>query len=110
MSADRVCAQSGLLVDGDTRLLTDPCEYFHPSVRVQVGCGGLRCANCKAWVRAGPPGLGLKDNVRPDLRAMHAAPDWSAVPFVDEAYTLHSRMRLYVCTCRYWAAESVEPI
>jgi hypothetical protein len=61
-------------------------------------------------VRGGPPGLGLKDDVRVDLRALHAAPDWSALPFVEEAYALHNRMRLYACTCRYWAAQTVKPI
>jgi hypothetical protein len=110
MSAGRFCAQSGLLVDGDTRVLTDLCEYFHPGVGAPVGCGRLRCANCKAWVRAGPPGLGLKDNVRVDLRALHAAPDWSALPFVEEAYALHNRVRLYACTCRCWATATVVPI
>lgn len=107
---DRVCAQSGLLVDGDTRLLTDPCEYFHPGVGVQVGCGRLRCASCKALVRGGPPGLGFAPNTQPDLRALHAAPDWSALSFVKEAYILSGRMRLYACTCRHWAAESVAPL
>jgi hypothetical protein len=110
MSADRVCAQSGLLVDGDTRLLTDPCEYFHRGVDVPVGCARLRCASCNAWVRGGPPGLGFKDGVQRDVRALHAAPDWSALPFIEEQYALHNRMRLYVCTCRWWVAESVEPI
>ena len=110
MSAERVCTQSGLLVDGDTRLLTDPCEYFHPSFAVQVGCVRLRCASCKAWVRGGPPGLGLKANTRVDLRALHAAPDWAALPFVEKAYVLQNRMRLYACTCKYWVAESVEPL
>lgn len=110
MSTDRVCAKSGLLVDGDTRFLTDPCEYFHPGVGVQVGCGRLQCANCKAWVRGGPPGLGFKPKAQVDLRALHAAPDWSALPFVEEAYVLQKRMRLYACLCRYWAADSVEAI
>jgi hypothetical protein len=110
MSTERRCAQSGLLVDGDTRLATDPCEYFRWGDGVQVGCGRLWCANCQAWVRGGPPGLGLKADARVDLRALHAAPDWSALAFVEEPYALHNRMRLYACTCRSWAAESVEPI
>jgi len=110
MSGERVCAESGLLVDGDTRLLTDPCEYFHPAAGVQVGCGRLRCESCKAWVRGGPPGLRLEDGATVDLRALHAAPDWSALPFIEEAYVLFNRMRLYTCTCTYWVAESVAPI
>ena len=110
MSAERVCAQSGLLVDGDTRVLTDPCEYYHPAVGVQVGCGRLRCESCKAWVRSGPPGLGLKAGTRFDLRALHAAPDWSALAFVEQAYTLFNRMRLHACLCCIWTAESVAPI
>ncbi len=110
MSGGRVCAQSGLLVDGETRVLTDPSEYYHPAVGVAVGCGRLRCESCKAWVRSGPPGLGLKANTRVDLRALHAAPDWSALAFVEEPYRLFGRMRLHACTCTHWAAESVQPI
>lgn len=110
MSAERVCADSGLLVDGETRLLTDPCEYYHPGFGVQVGCGRLRCSNCKAWVRGGPPGLGLAEGVPVDLRALHAAPDWAALPFVESVYALHNRMRLYACTCRYWVAEKIGSI
>ncbi|MBI5515019.1 MAG: hypothetical protein HY909_14680 [Deltaproteobacteria bacterium] len=110
MSAERACAESGLLVDGDTRLLTDPCEYFHPAAGVQVGCGRLRCESCRAWVRGGPPGLALKDNTKVDLRALHGAPDWSALPFIEAAYSLGARKRLYACTCTSWVAESVAPI
>ncbi|MBL9016072.1 MAG: hypothetical protein JNL83_17935 [Myxococcales bacterium] len=110
MSAERVCAKSGLLVDGDTRLLTDPCEYYHPATQVQAGCGQLRCESCKAWVRGGPPGLGLKDDAKVDLRALHAAPDWSALPYIEVAYAMFNRMRLYACTCRFWVAQSVAPI
>lgn len=110
MSDERVCAESGLLVHGDTRILADPCEYFHPSARVRVGCGRLWCANCETWVRGGPPGLGVKDGAHVDLRALHSAPDWSALPFIEEAYALHNRTRLYACRCSYWAAETVAPI
>lgn len=110
MNAERVCAESGLLVDGENRLLTDPCEYFHPAFGVQVGCGRLRCENCKAWVRGGPPGLGLKRGVQIDLRALHSAPDWSVLSFMEKPYVFHNRMRLYACTCRYWVAEAVAPI
>jgi len=110
MSADRVCAQRGLLVDGDTRLLKDPCEYFQWAVDVKVGCSRLRCASCNEWVRSGPPGLGFKKDVRVDLRALHAAPDWSVLPFIGERYPLVSRWRLYACLCTSWQADSVEPI
>lgn len=110
MSAERVCAKSGLLVDGEARLLTDPCEYFHPGVGVQVGCGRLRCDSCKAWVRGGPPGLGLQEDARVDVRALHETQDWSTLPFVDEPYVFSNRVRLYACKCRYWVASSVEPI
>jgi hypothetical protein len=110
MTADRVCSLRGLLVDGDTRLLTDPCEYFDEGVWVQVGCGRLKCSNCNSWVRGGPPGLSLKEGVRCDLRALHAAPDWSVLPFLEEPYALHNRVRLYTCGCRYWEANTVDPI
>src|ERR1700752_4043618 len=100
MTGDRVCAQRGLLVDGDTRLLTDPSEYFHEGVRVHVGCERLRCANCESWVRAGPPGLGLKDHVRFDVRTLYAATEWSALPFIEQRTSLHSPVRLYACKCR----------
>lgn len=110
MSAERVCEQSGLLVDGDTRLLTDPSEYFHHSAGVQVGCGRLRCESCNTWVCGGPPGLRLKTDTKVDRRALHAAPDWAALPFIEEAYVSSNRVRLYTCTCRTWLAESVAPI
>ncbi|HUS29118.1 MAG TPA: hypothetical protein VMZ53_11425 [Kofleriaceae bacterium] len=107
---DRVCAQGGLLVDGDTRLLTDPCEYYQTGLDLPVGCGRLRCSNCKEWVRAGPPKLGFKKDAPHDLRALHAAPDWSVLPFIESRYALSRQLRLYACTCTYWEAESVDPI
>ncbi len=61
-------------------------------------------------MRGGPPGLGLKENAKVDLRVLLAAPDWSALPFIEEPYALHNRTRLYACTCTYWAAEKVAPI
>ncbi|MBA3458722.1 MAG: hypothetical protein H0T46_02090 [Deltaproteobacteria bacterium] len=110
MNVDRVCAKSGLLVDGDTRLLTDPSEYFHCGVDVQAGCGRLRCANCKAWVRGGPPGLGINDEVQVDVRKLYAAPDWSVLPYIEKPFVLHNRMRFYTCLCTTWEAESNEPV
>ena len=61
-------------------------------------------------MRAGPPGLGLMENTRFDLRALHAAPDWASLPFLEQGYVLFNRRRLYACTCLHWTAERVEPI
>ena len=110
MTSDRVCEARGLLVDGDTRLLTDPCEYFQEGVWIQVGCGRLRCSNCESWVRSGPPGLGPKINESFDVRVLYAATDWSALPFIVERSSLHARMRLYACKCNYWEATTVDPL
>ena len=87
----RRCAQGGLLVNGDTRLLTDPSEYYHYGTRVQVGCSRMRCTRCQSMVRCGPPGLGLKDGVKWDLRATYEAADWSTLPWIEERYALFSR-------------------
>ncbi|MCC6995060.1 MAG: hypothetical protein IT370_10670 [Deltaproteobacteria bacterium] len=50
------------------------------------------------------------ENTRFDLRALHAAPDWAALPFLEQGYVLFNRRRLYACTCLHWTAESVAPI
>jgi hypothetical protein len=103
----RFCSESGLLVDGDTRLPTDVSEYCDKGVTALVGCSRLRCARCEAWVRGGAPGLGFKDDVPIDVAAIYAAEDWNDLPFVQRrtpALMADNRVRLYVCKCRCWEA------
>jgi hypothetical protein len=113
MTRERVCADGGLLVDGDTRLAADPCEYYDKAVRALVGCSRLRCASCGAWVRGGPPGLTLKEGVQVDFALLYASPNWAELPFVERrtpALRNESRVRLYACKCSRWEASRVDCI
>lgn len=113
MTLDRVCADRGLLVDGDTRLASDPCEYYDKAVRALVGCSRLRCASCGAWVRGGPPGLTIRDGASIDAAALYAAADWAALPAFEvhaPALKNESRVRFYACKCSRWEAGRVDAI
>jgi len=55
MTANRFCDERGLLVDGNTRLPTDPCEYYRRGVYALCGCSRMRCSNCGEWIRSRPP-------------------------------------------------------
>lgn len=111
MTLDRVCVDRGLLVDGDTRLANDPCEYFDERVRALVGCSRLRCASCGAWVRGGPPGLTIKDGASIDAAKLYAAPSWAELPAFEQrapALKIENRVRFYACMCSRWEATQID--
>lgn len=113
MTLERVCADRGLLVDGDTRLASDPCEYYDKAVRALVGCARLRCASCGALVRGGPSGLTIKDGASIDAAALYAAPDWRVLPAFEQrepALRNERRVRFYACKCNRWEAARVDAI
>ena len=113
MTHERVCSSRGLLVDGDTRLATDPCEFNDDAVLAPVGCGRLRCASCGAWVRAGAPGLTIKDGTSIDAATLYAAASWANVPAFEQrkpALRNESRARFYACKCSRWEATRVDRI
>ena len=113
MTLERVCADRGLLVDGDTRLATDPSEYYDNAVRALVGCSRLRCASCGAWVRGGPPWLTVKKGVGLDPAQLYAAPKWADLPSMERrtpALRNETALRLYACKCSRWEATRVDRI
>lgn len=114
MTRDRVCADGGLLVDGNTRLSDDPCEYYDHAVRELLGCNRLRCTKCDSWVRGGPPGVKLKEDVAVDLPLLHATANWLDLPFVEQRNrplsSFETESRFYTCRCRGWEATCVDRI
>lgn len=114
MTRDRLCADGGLLVDGNTRLSADPCEYYDHAVRELVGCSRLRCRECGSWVRGGPPGVKLKENVPVDLALLFATANWVELAFVEQRSrpltSFEEESRLYACRCRCWEATRVDRI
>jgi len=112
MTAARYCESKGYLVDGDTRLPSDPSEYYRNAVGAMVGCNRLRCPLCDVSVRSGPPGLGLKSGVEVDPVALYSTQDWSSLPFVEKRRPSRSsrKARVYSCKCRYWEAERAAAI
>jgi hypothetical protein len=108
---NRVCDHRGLLVDGKTRLPSDPSDYFHEPVKAMCGCNRLYCERCKSPVRVGPGEVGLKEGAAVDLAALYSSPDWLSLPFVEErkrASSIDNGVRLYACRCATWQAERVD--
>lgn len=114
MTLDRRCDDGGLLVDGNTRLTDDPCEYYDHAVRELVGCSRLRCTKCDSWVRGGPPGVKLKEDVPIDLALLWATANWVELPFVEQRSrpltSFEEEARFYTCRCRGWEATRVDRI
>lgn len=113
MTFERVCADRGLLVDGDTRFASDPCEYYDGAIGALVGCARLRCERCGALVRGGPPGVTIRDGASIDAAKLYAAPDWSALPAFERrepALRNERRVRFYACKCQRWEAARVDAI
>ncbi|MFT3706333.1 MAG: hypothetical protein QM817_01575 [Archangium sp.] len=111
--SDRVCQDHGLLVDGGTRLGTDPCEFFESGSLAALGCSRLRCSECKELVRAGPPGWGFKEGTRRTVGELFAAPRWEELPFLElkkPVLSFDQPVRLYACKCSSWTAERVDRI
>lgn len=96
MSQLRFCLSGGLLVGGNDRLPSDPCEYNE-----RAGCNRLRCPRCNLWVRIGSPGVKLIGDGRPDVGVLFAAERWLDLPFIEQG---HPQWRLYACKCQYWEA------
>ena len=100
---NRTCDDSALLVGGEHRLPTDPCEYNY-EYRNGAGCNNLRCVACGVPVRSGAPGLRLAGGRTPkDLPAMYETKDWTALPFIKAE---HPGWRLYACKCACWEEAS----
>jgi hypothetical protein len=95
----RYCGSSALLVGGEHRLPSDPCE-FNYEASFGPGCNNLTCTSCGALVRIGRLGVRLKEGLRPtSVAAMHATEDWTLLPFITSD---SSGWRLYACKCQWW--------
>jgi hypothetical protein len=111
MMPTRFCDRGGLLVDSETRLPSDLCEFYQKELLVLVGCNRLRCSRCHEWVRSGPPGLGLKRGVDVSVAALYTSENWIELPFVERRRPVlvdDKELRLYVCRCRSWQVTQVD--
>ena len=108
MTRERVCADKGLIVSGDTRLAFDLCEFQDDATVAPVGCGRLRCATCGEWVRSGPPGLTIKVGASIDSAVLYAAPNWADLAVFEHrtpGLRNGSRVRFYACKCCRWESD-----
>lgn len=96
----RFCNEGGRVTGGETPVPDDLCEYQHPNVGALVGCNRLKCSDCGAWVRHGPPGFVAKEDARPHLAEIYEAENWRRLACLKKGPTSH---RLYVCRCTAWA-------
>ena len=65
-----------------------------------MGCNRLKCTQCGAWVRHGPPGVVAVDDVRPHLAEIYEAEDWGELACLKQDLKIY---RLYLCRCMAWA-------
>ncbi len=100
MSQLRFCHEGGRVTGGKLPIPDDLAEYQRPWVEARVGCNRLKCKECGAWVRHGPPGVVAVDNARPHLAEIYAAEDWLELDCIKEDSTNY---RLYICKCMAWA-------
>ncbi len=90
------CPEGGWVVDASLLVPADPSDHHHPAVTDTVGCNRLRCIVCDEDVRQRPDLSFSCDEVPFEgAKALHAAEDWAAIPWVHEARGL----RLYSCLC-----------
>lgn len=102
MSTLRYCHEGGRVTGGEMPIPNDLCEYQPAKVEALVGCNRLKCGNCGAWVRHGPPGLVAKEDARPHLAEIYEAENWRGLTCLKKGPTSH---RLYVCRCTAWAGQ-----
>lgn len=88
----------GFLVNGDSRLPTDPIDYDDAGLPI-LGCNRLRCPDCKTMVRSANNLYFKNDLVRVNTAELYALSDLSTSPLL----TARRGTRLYICRCTYRA-------
>src|SRR5438105_3540526 len=108
MDALNHCQLGGYLVSAGYIVPHDPGEFFPAGAVWKVGCNQLVCRRCGLRVRNE---LGFFPNEGAGARAreIHAAADWSALPYLDHDAQWKSH-RLYACACLLYPEGDATPL